>query len=304
MKYFLQAVILTLTILQGIGQVLPGQPAPYLGQDPPGTTPELFLPEMLGRKSVNEGGATLSWDGRIVIYRHFEPGKADPLPVWVLEEKDGQWSKPVRPEFDSEYREWDFNFDRTGDGFYFTSDRKAVIGGQEAENSNIWMVRKRACGWTEPELLAAPVNTVKGFSGYPSITREGNIYFHSSREGGLGQTDLYMAVPKGNSEFDVKNLGEPVNTSWNDLDPSIAPDGTYLIFMSTRPVGVSERGNMYVSFRDQEGLWLDPVSINGIVGEAGHPCISADGRFFFFTRKVEGQTDIYWVSTEAILRLK
>jgi Tol biopolymer transport system component len=102
----------------------------------------------------------------------------------------------------------------------------------------------------------------------------------------------------------VENLGTKVNSPSFDYSSCVAPDGSFLIFTSTR----SGAPDLYVTFSNGNGGWTVPVNMKIINTDAeeSDPSLSPDGRYLFFTRGhggVEPQ-DIYWVSTGIIGKLK
>jgi hypothetical protein len=60
---------------------------------------------------------------------------------------------------------------------------------------------------------------------------ESYMIFQSSRAGGYGVNDLYISYKKTNGSWtNPKNLGSKINTSGNDSDGDITPDGKYMTF--------------------------------------------------------------------------
>ena len=142
------------------------------------------------------------------------------------------------------------------------------------------------------------MNVVDSYSGYPSMTLDDTFYLHSNREDSQGDVDIYRAR-LNDGECSVDNLGPPVNTAERELDPCIAPDESYLIFLSNRPGGFFEH-DLFISFRDADDSWTEPQALGGVLGDAGLPSITADGRYFFFAAGDYTDQDtiqIYWVDT-------
>ncbi|HEY4800406.1 MAG TPA: hypothetical protein VII99_15100, partial [Bacteroidia bacterium] len=86
----------------------------------------------------------------------------------------------------------------------------------------------------EPIKLDAQINSEKGQEIAASISADGNaIFFASTRPGGLGGSDIYVCrrLPNG-SWGPAQNLGEEINTPYNEDFPNISPDGNLLFFSS------------------------------------------------------------------------
>lgn len=78
--------------------------------------------------------------------------------------------------------------------------------------------------------------------------------------------------------------------------PCIARDGGYIIF------DVEDGNYMYVSFKNEEGLWDDAIDLtqHGFDAKAGGAYISPDGEYLFFCL----DNDIWWVDIGVIEELR
>ena len=132
-----------------------------------------------------------------------------------------------------------------------------------------------------------------------------------------------------NGQFsESKNLGESINTNLKEVDPSIAPDESYIIFCR-REEG---RGwDLYISFKKRDGSWSIAKNMGDQINSNAAefcPTMSADGKYLFFTstrsnlpsyskipityeEKIHflrspgnGNSDIYWVDAKIIETLK
>jgi Tol biopolymer transport system component len=163
------------------------------------------------------------------------------------------------------------------------------------------------CG---PALFAAPELLPGINSGYedqyPGISFDGlTLFFGSTRPGGLGSYDLWMATRGATTEV----FGAPVNltqlntSSWEG-GPAISSDGLTLYFA---PRGVATDPSTYdimVSTRPDTGSGFSaPVpltEVNSAVADF-HPWISANDLTLYFTSGRSGGTGDYdvWVATRA-----
>jgi hypothetical protein len=133
----------------------------------------------------------------------------------------------------------------------------------------------------------------------PSVTADGHtMYFSSDRPGGYGGTDIWVThFTDGAWEFPV-NLGEIVNSSDNDAEPSISADGQSLYFTSGRPGGLGS-SDIWVTHK-VEGEWTEPSNLGPGVNSRGsdrEPEVSKDGKFLFFTgirAGGEGLSDVWF----------
>jgi len=281
---------------------------PYLGQKPPGMTPEIFAPGIISLEGSYEGGATFSYDGTYFCYKKDFNNNPDVEKIGISKYENGKWTFPKLAPFssDAQFSDWDFQFSSFEKKLYFTSNQPAVLNGKTLKPSNIWVTSFASGKWSKPELLGIPINVENSYSGYPSITKNGTIYFHSEREDTIGETDIYRSrYEKG--EYVIENLGSPVNSPESDLDPCIAPDESYLLFLSRRNKNTEYNNHLFVSFRDENDQWSDPVDLDPILGVAALPGISPDGKYIFFTKgdyNDSNSFDIYWVDATFIEKFK
>jgi WD40 repeat protein len=143
--------------------------------------------------------------------------------------------------------------------------------------------------WTTPINLGLPVNHVTGdFSSF--VSRDGlSLYFTITTcpstgacftdPDASGGTDIYVSQwDSVNHQWSQpKNLGPTINTSANDMAPSLSPDGHVMYFASDRPGGFG-RNDLYASRRkdkrDDFG-WQAPVNLGSTVNTA--PDVQPDG---------------------------
>ncbi|MCK7461704.1 MAG: hypothetical protein MZU84_06400 [Sphingobacterium sp.] len=92
----------------------------------------------------------------------------------------------------------------------------------------------------------------------PPTRPEGTVYFFSSRPGGKGRFDLYACPFKDGAYGEAANL-EPLNTEFQEWDPFVAPDESYLIFCSTKPGGAGRGRHLHRLQGEANGAWGSPV---------------------------------------------
>lgn len=194
----------------------------------------------------------------------------------------GKWSTPEVAAFSGQYSDADPFISADGSRLYFISNRP--VAGESKPNLDIWVMEKTAAGWSEPKNAGAPINS-PGSEWYPTVPANGTLYFGSDREGGKGRTDIYRSRFVNGKYMEPENLGDPINTQFNEFEPLIAPDESFLIFMAGgRPDG---RGgfDLYISYK-QEGKWTKPANLGDKINSSANeysPTISPDYKYFFWT---------------------
>jgi outer membrane protein OmpA-like peptidoglycan-associated protein len=140
--------------------------------------------------------------------------------------------------------------------------------------------------WQPAKNAGYPPNTNNN-EGAQSISANGKILFFTAcnREEGIGKCDLYYSEKKGNQWTIPTNLGQPVNTSSNEKQPSVSADGRMLYFVSDRGVG---RGgyDVWISRRNDDGTWQEAVNAGDSINSPGDeqsPFIHPDNHTLYFS---------------------
>jgi len=179
------------------------------------------------------------------------------------------------------------NISADGLELYFDSPRPGGDG--DFDLYDIYVTKRSSIdsNWSEPENLGPPVNSADNDSG-PSISSDGlKLYFSSTRPGGYGEDDLWVATRPTTADQwgEPVNLGPTVNGPNWDYFPSISADGLELYFTSNRP-GNHGFVDIWVSTRlTTEDDWKEPVNLGPPVNDttwAESPSISTDGLALFF----------------------
>lgn len=111
---------------------------------------------------------------------------------------------------------------------YFVSDRPGGKG-----KLDIWFCELEEDKFLEPknlEELNTPENDISPFFHVPSQT----LYFSAEGRGGLGGFDVF-GVKKGENWGEVRNLGQPVNSSYHDIYYTLDDSGNGGFVSSNRP---------------------------------------------------------------------
>jgi len=195
---------------------------------------------------------------------------------------NGQWTTPDIAPFSGRYSDADPFITADGKQFYFISRRPGPE--KTSIDLDIWVMDRTEAGWSEPRNLGAPVNS-RGNEWYPTVAADGTLYFGSDRPGGAGATDLYRSRLADGRYQAPENLGNAINTEFDEYEPYIFADQKCLIFMASgRPDGHSGSNDLYVSqYRD--GQWTKAQNLGDQINSHAHeysPLVSPDGQTFFF----------------------
>lgn len=262
---------------------------PYLGQKPPGSTPELFAPNVIS--TCNQHSSVyFSAGGREVYFSRMEPM---PYLIMYMCERNGSWSEPevvcegLTPGLSPD-----------GITVFFST-------------WELWRLFKTPNGWSEPEKLGPHINFQKR-QDTPYAAADGTLYFCSI----FGDRDgIYRARLRNGEYLEPERLEYGISSEYSDFSPYIAPDQSYLVFASTRPGhGITD---LYISFRNQDDSWTRPKNMGPVINtgaKEAFPFVSFDGRYLFFmsnrvsalNRRVipDGAGNVFWMDAKIIARLR
>ncbi len=260
-----------------------------LAHDPPpgASAPIPFAPGLIS--TPEHGCPTFTPDGKTVYFAHHTPS---PSTLMVSHLREGAWTTPEPLPFSGPGSGRLYDGDPTlspdGSRLFFASK------GSKDERAQIWSTQRLAKGeWS------APVRTADGLCG-PSVASDGTLYFCGDRPDSRGKTDVYRSRLIDDVYGPPENLGDAINTASTEYDPYIAPDQSYLIFVSGRP-GDNGRNDFYVSF-NQGGRWTPArnLGLKNVPSAKVCPVVSPDGKHFYFTTADPGTGGIFQVDVSSL----
>lgn len=156
--------------------------------------------------------------------------------------------------------------------------------------------------WSEPVILEI-INS-RNWESHASITEQGDlIVFTSNREGGVGGTDIYFSTMSPEGLWSLpENMGEYINTKYDEDGPFIHPDGNKLYFSSKGHNSMGGYDIFFTEYLVEKDRWTRPENLGYPINTADDDVFfvwSADGERAYFSSEREdsfGETDIYMLS--------
>jgi hypothetical protein len=227
-----------------------------------------------------------------------------------------EWSAPVNlgPVVNSERGDGGPFLLKDGLHLFFMSNRGTTFFNAP---SDIYVSHRETpdSPWGVPESLGPDINTPHDES-FPMLTVSGRyLFFTSTRPGGCGASDIYVARRLDKVSFTAwgvpENLGCQVNGPGNDPSPTLFEDedGTVYLYFSSglRPGGMGF-GDIYVSTLQADGTFgqAGPVSEFNTPSNEVRPGIrQRDGLEIFFDSdgpgSMAGSPDLYSAERECTL---
>jgi hypothetical protein len=168
---------------------------------------------------------------------------------------------------------------------------------------NIWMVERHPGGWSEPRLLPPPVN-LPGKRAMHSADTRNALYLASTRDGGMGRSDIFRIPRTAGGWADAQPLAAPVNDTLSQPDLLVSPDETWMILVVTdRPGGLG--GDDLFLLRRTGSTWSSPVHLRAPINTAEYEygvSLSPDGEWLYYTSHRGGSADVYRIPLTDVLR--
>lgn len=256
--------------------------------------------------SGNRLGLTFSPDGKTAFWVEWE-GKwgsrsSGQRVIYMARKESGVWSTAEPAPFSEIYSDDDPFVSPDGQWLYFVSERPANDK-DEIIDADIW----RYSLVDQDRLEHLPVNS--GSAEYsPVVTSSGAMYFASTRDGGVGEGDLYRAPAADESFGPPEPLGQAVNSNGGEWNLWVSADESELIFeASSRPTNVSVSGDLYYSWHTPAG-WASAVPIENLNTDGSElmPRLHPDGNTLYYTTaRIGGHARIAsadWIRLSAQLR--
>lgn len=226
----------------------------YLGQKPPGLTPKLFAPDFIQREH-REAEAALSPDLKEFYFRR-RGGNFKSNALVVVKYENNQWSESLIDSVSGEpfispdgktmhlgkrYR------DRNPTGW---SDVKSLAAPfnkfpimrlTSSSNGNYYFDEASESGplrysifvnGVHEEPLVLNIEDIGNWNAHPFIAQdESYLIWDDQRESGYGNSDLYISFRNQDGSWGPSiNLGDKINTEFEEAYGSVSPDGKYFFF--------------------------------------------------------------------------
>ncbi|OGU61391.1 MAG: hypothetical protein A2V66_16075 [Ignavibacteria bacterium RBG_13_36_8] len=299
--------VLTTTSVLSQQSDFPKLTGPYLGQNPPKMTPEIFASGIISL-GFHEHSLTISPDGKEIFFVSASSNFSKYLIMYTWLEKD-EWSMPIVAPFSGVYLDLSPSFSPDGKRLYFASIRPLTETEEPKKDFDIWFVERENGGWSEPKNVGSPINTY-GNEVSPAFMSDGSMAFQYIEKLGSLTWDLYISHFSDGKYSPPEKYPSPINTEFNEAAPYIVQDGSYILFNSNRPHGQGIM-SIFVSFKNEDGSWNEPINLrekffsNPLCGDWG-PVISPDGKYIFFSSfrnndPIEPKSEKYFEQMEELL---
>ncbi len=249
----------------------------YFGQTPPGSTPKIFAPGIISLPGRAEYGISISpagdemlfalgnwpdkrtkimkyvnnhWTGpvtvsfsttrsaeeaiyspggqRVYYYAYYPPNPVGGSDLCYSVKNGSVWSDPINLGTPLNTVQDEYHPCVVADSSIYFENSAGKICYSKFQNG----------AYTPRIILPALFNDPNMAWGNPYVSPDESYFiFNSSRPGGFGGTDLYIAYKKNDGSWtNPKNLGNIINTSTNECGSEITDDNLYMTYVSNNDI--------------------------------------------------------------------
>ena len=150
-------------------------------------------PESLGDKinleKSSEQSCSVTSEGKTLYFSSDRPGGYGGLDIWKSQKIKNEWSEPqnMGPKLNSKEDEDSPFIHPDGVTLYYSTKGKNTMGGYDIVRTTL-----EKGGWSEPENLGYPINSVQNDIYFVLSADNQHGYYASYKEGGYGKHDIYM----------------------------------------------------------------------------------------------------------------
>ena len=252
-----------------------------------------------------------SADQSILMFTSNRPnttgGEIDPIDgkyfedIYICYKTDTGWTEPEKMGTGINTVGHDASIGLSADGQKLLLYRYSAKNSNSSTSGDLYYSDLQGNTWMPAIKLPENINS-KGWEPSASFTKdEKTLFFTSDRPDGFGGTDIYSVKKLPNGEWALpQNIGDIINTPYDEDSPYMHPDGKTLYFSSN---GHNTMGgyDIFMSKWDEAlKIWSIPTNV-GVPINTPHDDLhfswSADGRRVYFSSiraEGKGESDLYY----------
>ncbi len=188
----------------------------------------------------------------------------------ISNEVNGEWGVPSLISANINDDENDAVVGISADG------SKLLVWKNQKSNGSIFISEAKGESWNTPVELGANINS-KAMERGACLTPDGNtMFFVSDRKGGLGGSDIYRSEKGADGVWGpAVNLGNTINTPFDEINPVLTIDGKTLYFASNGHETMGGFDIVSASYNEGDKSF-------GTVTNLGYPINTPDDETSFF----------------------
>ncbi|HYG02012.1 MAG TPA: OmpA family protein [Chryseosolibacter sp.] len=205
-------------------------------------------------------------------------GKRDPGDIWFCTRLGDGWSSPIHAG--NEINDFSYNavgaVSPDGNQLFLLSHYHA--NENRAKTQGIAIAQKTNNGWSRPKNITIPYYMNRSLLTSGCFNADQTVFvFSAETYGTTGVEDLYVSINDGGKWTEPRNLGTTINTSFQELTPSLSSDGKTLYFSTNGRKGFGSF-DVFATTRLDESWrsWSPPVNLGAVVNSEGRELFYRD----------------------------
>lgn len=191
---------------------------------------------------ADEFGLTMPLDTTVAYFTSSRAGSPGRHSIYLSRSRAGSWSPPALAiEINNDRSNGTPSISPGGDMMYFSGCDYGLgdCDLYRVESGPRGSIPEEITPWTIPINAGLPVNSAYWDSQVCLSSDGGALYFSSDRPGGLGGKDIWVSRRGRDGSWETPlNLGELINTAFDEVTPWLSPDGRTLFFSSNGHSGL------------------------------------------------------------------
>lgn len=251
----------------------------------------------------DEQNPVMSPDGRMLVFTVEQAAAKDLGDIWFSFKTENGWSAPVHGGnlINNKLHNTVAGFSPDGNLMYIMGHYEQ--NGRTVQSQGLSVSARKGDTWMAPVNIPIPYFKNKSDYNAGSLSADGTVLIYS----GIGYTtlgaeDIYVTKKINGKWTEPKSVGSTINTTMQDVCPSLSVDGKGIFFASNgHHKDVSF--DIYYSERldDTWTNWSKPVQLGPDVNSSGRELFyrqTSGGALFTSTRNSDGQGDIRFIPSQ------
>ncbi len=190
----------------------------------------------------HDGPACVSADGKTLYFTRVDYKKkkdfVNTAKIYTASGENRNWSNIKPFEFNNDnYSVAHPSISNDNSKLFFTSDMPGGFGGKD-----IWVCTKNGETWSKPVNLGPDINT-SGDEMFPTIRKDGILFYSSNGLPGFGGLDIYTAKTVDSKWLLIRNEGMNLNSNMDDFGITFLNDTTG--YFSSNRIGGKGKDDIY-----------------------------------------------------------
>ena len=203
------------------------------------------------------------------------------------------WSKPEKVnKINSPYDDWIVGLNNDGDELYYYNQYREFLNFRQSTASN--------GNWQASRVIFTSIPFAIDKNGMAITDNGRTVIFAANLYDSFGGMDLYITKQNPDKTWtEPKNLGEDINTEYDEISPFIHPNGATLYFSHNGPTSIGGY-DVFKATLVGNSVWENPTnlgySVNTFTDDVSYS-ITDDGHYAYVCRPGEkGDFDIFEIN--------